>query len=45
VNLMDLGRYKNILENVSMKGMAEVQREILFLHIHDRKKKRLGNES
>lgn len=45
VNLLELGIYKNILENVSMKGMAEVQREILFLHIHDRKKKRLGNEA
>lgn len=39
VNLLDLGDYKNIIENVSMKGMAEVQREILFLHVHAKNKR------
>ncbi|MEG1426379.1 MAG: DUF5685 family protein [Oscillospiraceae bacterium] len=37
VNLIDLGRYGSIIENVTHQGLAEVQREILFLHIKEKK--------
>lgn len=36
VHLLDLGRYGSIVENVIEKGLPEVQREILFLHIRDK---------
>ncbi|MDO4458710.1 MAG: DUF5685 family protein [Clostridia bacterium] len=40
LNLLEMGRYENIIRNVTELGLAEVQREILFLHIHDKKGKK-----
>lgn len=45
VNLLELGRYNNIIGNVSMLGMGEVQREILFLHVHSKNKRERLNKS
>ena len=39
MNLLELNRYSNIINNVTQKGLAEIQREILFLHIKEKKKK------
>lgn len=39
LNLLNLQRYGTIIANVSQLGFAEVQREILFLHIREKKKK------
>ena len=39
-NLLDLRDFGPILENVVTKGLPEIQREILFLHIREKKKKR-----
>ena len=44
LNLLSLGRYRNIIENVCQLGLAEVQREILFLHIREKKKKQIEIE-
>ena len=38
--LIDLRNFGPILENVVEKGLPELQREILFLHIREKKKKR-----
>ena len=38
--LVDLRNFGPILENVVEKGLPELQREILFLHIREKKKKR-----
>lgn len=39
-NLISLVNFGPILENVVHQGLPEIQREILFLHIRDRKKRR-----
>lgn len=39
LNLLSLGRYCTIITNVCQLGLAEVQREILFLHIREKKKR------
>lgn len=39
VNLLDLNKYENIITNVCVLGLGEVQREILFLHIHSKERK------
>lgn len=44
VNLLNLGRYRTIITNVTNLGLAEVQREILFLHIRDKNKKKLKKD-
>ncbi|WP_304583799.1 DUF5685 family protein [Acutalibacter muris] len=36
VNLIDLGAFGPIIENVAQKGLGEVQREILFLHVKEK---------
>ncbi len=36
VNLLDLGAFGPIIENVAQKGLGEVQREILFLHVKEK---------
>lgn len=40
-NLIELGQLGPIIENVAQKGLAEVQREILFLHIREKPKREL----
>ncbi len=40
-NLIDLGQFAPIIENVAQKGLPEVQREILFLHIREKPKREL----
>lgn len=40
LQLVDLEGFGPILENVARKGLPEVQREILFLHIRDKKARR-----
>ncbi len=39
VNLLDLNKYENIITNVCVLGLGEVQREILFMHIHSKERK------
>lgn len=41
LNLLDLGPFAPIIENVVYKGLPELQREILFLHIKDRPRREL----
>lgn len=38
-NLLDLQNFGPILENVVCKGLPEIQREILFLHVREKRKK------
>lgn len=38
--LLDLQNFGPILENVVEKGLPEIQREILFLHVREKKKKK-----
>lgn len=40
LNLVDLGELGPLVENVVKKGLPELQREILFLHIRDRGRRR-----
>lgn len=40
-NLIEMGQFGPIIENVAQKGLAEVQREILFLHIREKPKREL----
>ena len=37
-NLLEAGRFGEILENIINLGLPEIQREILFMHIKERKK-------
>ena len=39
LNLIEMENFGPIIENVVKKGLPEIQREILFLHIRDRKKR------
>lgn len=41
VNLIDLGPFGPIIENVAQKGLAEIQREILFLRIKEKPRREL----
>ena len=38
VNLLPSGKFTRILENIFEKGLPEMQREILFLHIKKEKR-------
>lgn len=38
-NLLDLKTFGPILENVVFKGLPEIQREILFLHVREKRRK------
>lgn len=40
-NLLETGRFGEILENIINEGLPEIQREILFLHIDEQKKGRI----
>ncbi len=39
LNLIDMKNFGPIIENVAQKGLPEIQREILFLHIRERKRR------
>ncbi len=39
-NLLKEGRYTSTIENVVKKGLPQIQREILFLHIKDKERKK-----
>lgn len=39
LNLIDLENFGPIIENVARLGLPEIQREILFLHVRDRKRR------
>ncbi|WP_322176146.1 DUF5685 family protein [Acutalibacter caecimuris] len=41
VNLLELGPFGPIIENVALKGLPQVQREILFLHVKERPRREL----
>ena len=41
MNLIELGPFGPIIENVAQKGLSQVQREILFLHVKDKSRKEL----
>mgnify|MGYP003623517650 FL=1 len=36
LNLMDITMFSEIIENIVTKGMPEIQREILFLHVKEK---------
>ncbi len=40
LNLLNEGRHINIIENVINLGLPQVQKEILFLHIHEKERKK-----
>ncbi len=40
MNLIDMEKFTNIISNVVEKGLPEVQREILFLHVKERENDR-----
>lgn len=40
MNLLELQNFGPILENVVHKGLPEIQREILFLHVREKKRRR-----
>lgn len=40
VNLMELEGFGSIIENIVTKGLPEMQREMLFLHVKDKSKKK-----
>lgn len=40
LNLISMENFGPIIENVAQKGLPELQREILFLHIRERRRKR-----
>lgn len=44
LNLIDLKLFGPIIENVAKKGLPEIQREILFLHVKKKRRKRPGKE-
>ena len=37
LNLLELSRFDTIIENVVKKGLPEIQRELLFLHVKEKK--------
>lgn len=39
--LEEPGQFGPIIENVALKGLAQVQREILFLHVKDKPRREL----
>ena len=40
-NLLELNRYRGIADNILSKGLAQVQKEILFLHIREKERKKI----
>lgn len=44
-NLLSSHRYENIMRNVFEKGLPQVQKEILFLHVRDKERKKLNDRS
>ncbi len=44
LNLLDLERYESILENIAQKGLGQVQKEILFLHVRQKNKNKKSNK-
>lgn len=38
-NLLDESKFSGITHNIVEQGLAQVQKEILFLHVHEKKKK------
>ena len=38
-NLLPQGQFSGILENILQKGLPEMQREILFLHVKEKKRR------
>lgn len=42
-NLLEPGPFGPIIENVAQKGLGEVQREILFLHVKEKPRRELKN--
>lgn len=44
LQLLELQNFGPIIENVVRKGLPEIQREILFLHIRDKRKRRSGKD-
>lgn len=41
MNLLEPGRFSPIIENVVAKGLPQVQREILFLHVREKSRREL----
>lgn len=42
LNLIDMEYFGPIVENVAQKGLPEIQREVLFLHVKEKRRKRVG---
>lgn len=40
VNLLNFSGFTAIVENIVFKGLPQIQKEILFLHVHDKKRKK-----
>lgn len=40
INLIDFSGFSSIIENIILKGLPQIQKEILFLHVHDKKRKK-----
>lgn len=38
LNLLEMHNFREIIENVLLKGLPEIQREILFLHVKEKKR-------
>lgn len=38
-NLLPMGQFSGIIDNVLQKGLPEIQREILFLHVKEKKRR------
>ncbi len=45
LNLVDTHRYESIMNNILSKGLAQIQKEILFLHIRDKERKKKHDRS
>ncbi|MFI3326390.1 MAG: DUF5685 family protein [Clostridia bacterium] len=44
-NLLKEGIYTNIIDNVVTKGFPQIQKEILFLHVRDKERKKINDRS
>lgn len=40
LNLLELNRYRGIVSNIIEKGLPQIQKEILFLHIREKERKK-----
>lgn len=46
VNLLPMGQFSGIINNILSQGLPEIQREILFLHVKDKKRRKdIGRET